>query len=177
MRRQRVRGLRRETRRAVPRDARARAPRRSRDGNDASSDESSPRGSARRRRARLRRGRGRVPPPRSLPVLARVPRRPRVSGAYSLHWSPYDRNGVVNAVPEGLCSAHLSAHPSRSIPDLDAFQLQLTPFNSTPTFARMERPSVSERLPDVGARARADGRARRRVRGVGGRDRAVRRVD
>ena len=31
--------------------------------------------------------------------------------------------------------------PLVSIPDRDAFQLQLTPFNSTPTFARMERPS------------------------------------
>jgi hypothetical protein len=34
----------------------------------------------------------------------------------------------------------LSAHPSLSIPALDAFQLQLTPFNSTPTFACIERP-------------------------------------
>ena len=33
--------------------------------------------------------------------------------------------------------------PSLSIPALDAFQLQLTPFNSTPTFARIERPSVA----------------------------------
>ena len=39
--------------------------------------------------------------------------------------------------------AHLSAQgPSRSIPTrLDAFQLNLTPFNSTPTIACMERPS------------------------------------
>ena len=29
--------------------------------------------------------------------------------------------------------AHLSARPPVSIPALDAFQLQLTPFNSTPT--------------------------------------------
>jgi hypothetical protein len=34
----------------------------------------------------------------------------------------------------------LSTHPSLSIPALDAFQLQLTPFNSTPTFARIKRP-------------------------------------
>jgi hypothetical protein len=31
--------------------------------------------------------------------------------------------------------ACLSAHPSLSIPDLGVFQLQLTPFNSTPTDA------------------------------------------
>ena len=36
----------------------------------------------------------------------------------------------------------LSSHPSLSIPALGAFQLQLTPLNSTPTFARIERPSV-----------------------------------
>jgi hypothetical protein len=29
--------------------------------------------------------------------------------------------------------ASLSAHPSVSIPAIDAFQLRLTPFNSTPT--------------------------------------------
>ena len=29
--------------------------------------------------------------------------------------------------------AHISAHTSLSTPDLDAFQLHLTPFNSTPT--------------------------------------------
>ena len=40
----------------------------------------------------------------------------------------------------------LSAHPSLSIPALDAFQRQLTPFNSTPTFARIKRPSASERV-------------------------------
>jgi len=58
----------------------------------------------------------------------------------STHWSPYDRVRVVNADPSGLCPASLSAHhPSLSIPALDAFQLHLTPFNSTPTFARMER--------------------------------------
>jgi len=58
----------------------------------------------------------------------------------SIHWSPYDRVGVVDADPEGLCPAFLSPHPSLSIPALGAFQLQLTPFNSTPTLACMERP-------------------------------------
>jgi hypothetical protein len=38
----------------------------------------------------------------------------------------------------------LSAHTTVSIPVLDAFQLLLTPFNSTPTFACMERPSATE---------------------------------
>ena len=38
----------------------------------------------------------------------------------------------------------LSAHPSLSIPVLDAFQLQLTPLNSTPTSLRMERPSETD---------------------------------
>jgi U3 small nucleolar RNA-associated protein 10 len=42
----------------------------------------------------------------------------------SIHWSPYDRVGAVNADPEGLCPAHLSAHPSLSIPALGAFQLR-----------------------------------------------------
>jgi hypothetical protein len=60
--------------------------------------------------------------------------------ARSIHWSPYDRVGVMNADPEGLLPSSLFAHPSLSIPDLDAFELQLTPLNSTPTFARMERP-------------------------------------
>jgi phenylpropionate dioxygenase-like ring-hydroxylating dioxygenase large terminal subunit len=42
--------------------------------------------------------------------------------------------------------ACLSAQgPSLSIPVLDAFQRQLTPFNSTPTFARIERPRVRDR--------------------------------
>ena len=42
----------------------------------------------------------------------------------------------------------LSAQPSLSIPThLDAFQRQLTPFNSTPTFARMERPSARSSSP------------------------------
>ena len=59
----------------------------------------------------------------------------------SIHWSPYDPVGVVNAVPYGLLPACLCAHTSLSIPALDAFQLQLTPMNSTPTFARTERPS------------------------------------
>jgi hypothetical protein len=35
----------------------------------------------------------------------------------------------------------LSAHPTLSIPALDAFQLHLTPLNFTPTVARTERPS------------------------------------
>ena len=40
-------------------------------------------------------------------------------------WSPYDRVRVVNAVPEGLCPARLSAQgPSLSTPALDAFQLR-----------------------------------------------------
>jgi hypothetical protein len=62
-------------------------------------------------------------------------RRRVVQGASISHWSPYDRVGVVNADPEGLCPAHLSAPgPSLSIPThRDAFQLQLTPFNYTPT--------------------------------------------
>ena len=59
----------------------------------------------------------------------------------SIHWFPYDRIGVVNADSQGLLPASLSSHPSVSIPThLDAFQLHLTPFNSTPLFARMERP-------------------------------------
>ena len=42
----------------------------------------------------------------------------------SVHWSPYDRVRVVNADPEGLFPASLSAQgPSLSIPALDAFQL------------------------------------------------------
>ena len=46
-------------------------------------------------------------------------------GAFSLHWSPYDRVGVVNAVPYGLCPACLSAQgPSLSMPAFDAFQLR-----------------------------------------------------
>ena len=72
--------------------------------------------------------------------------------------------------------AHLSAHPSLSIPALDAFQLQLTPFNSTPTFACMERPSGSSALHHapplepgtllaVVARATASVRARARAEG------------
>jgi hypothetical protein len=39
--------------------------------------------------------------------------------------------------------AHLSAHISLSIPALDAFQLHLTPFNSTPTFARIRAQNVT----------------------------------
>ena len=70
-------------------------------------------------------------------IAARVE---RVGGVRSTHWSPYDRVRVVNADPLGLYPSHLSAHPSLSISAHDAFQLQLTPFNSTPTFACMERP-------------------------------------
>jgi hypothetical protein len=41
------------------------------------------------------------------------------------HRSPYDRVGAVNADPQGLSPAHLSAHTSLSlIPALDAFQLR-----------------------------------------------------
>ena len=58
----------------------------------------------------------------------------------SIHWFPYDRVRVVNAVSYGLLPASLCAHPTVSIPVLDAFQRQLTPFNSTPTFACIERP-------------------------------------
>jgi 16S rRNA (guanine(966)-N(2))-methyltransferase RsmD len=60
--------------------------------------------------------------------------------ARSIHWSPYDPVRVVNADPYGLFPACLSAHPSLSIPALDAFQLQLTPMNSTPPSLCMERP-------------------------------------
>ena len=44
--------------------------------------------------------------------------------------------------------SHLSAHPSLSIPALGAFQLQLTPFNSTPTFATITKADVDA----IGAR-------------------------
>ena len=70
--------------------------------------------------------------PREIEKLAQV---------RSIHWFPYDRVGDVDADPYGLLAASLSAHPTLSIPALDPFQLQLTPFNSTPTFARMERPA------------------------------------
>ena len=62
-------------------------------------------------------------------LLTLVPIRPRRRG---------ERRSLRTFLP-----AHLSAHPSLSIPThLDAFQLHLTPFNSTPTFARMDlRPS------------------------------------
>ena len=62
--------------------------------------------------------------------------------ARPIHWSPYDRVRVVNADPQGLLPSPLSAHTSLTIPARDAFQLQLTPLNSTPTFARIERPSA-----------------------------------
>ena len=48
---------------------------------------------------------------------------------------------MVNAVSEGLLPSCLSAHPFLSIPARDAFQLQLTPMNFTPTFACIERHS------------------------------------
>ena len=66
------------------------------------------------------------------------------------HWSPYDRVRVVNADPQGLffLAAHLSAQgPSLSIPTHTPRRLStplLTPFNSTPTYARTERPGVRE---------------------------------
>jgi len=64
--------------------------------------------------------------------------------ARSIHWFPYDRAGEVDADPQGLYfPACLSAQgPPLSIPALDAFQLHLTPLNSTPTSLRMERPAV-----------------------------------
>ena len=98
------------------------------------------------------------------------------SQARSIHWSPYDPVGVVNVDPYGLSiPACLSAHPSRSIPALGAFQLQLTPLNSTPTFACMERPSGSRRAPEVSRRRAHPGRHRggvqRRARRAG--ERAV----
>ena len=64
------------------------------------------------------------------------------------HRSPYDRVGVVHADPQGLLPPFLSAHTSLTIPTrLDAFQLHLTPFNSTPTFARtLERTSSAPRI-------------------------------
>ena len=90
----------------------------------------------------------------------------------SIHWSPYDRVGVVNADPQGLLPSSLSAHTSVSIPThLDAFQLHLTPLNSTPIFARMERPRERgpgrPRRPSTRAgrhRPRRRGRGRRRAR-------------
>jgi hypothetical protein len=42
-----------------------------------------------------------------------------------------------------ILPSSLSAHPSLSIPALDAIRLQLTPMNSTPTSLCMERPSAS----------------------------------
>jgi len=64
------------------------------------------------------------------------------------HRSPYDRVGVVHADPQGLLPLFLSAHTSLTIPTrLDAFQLHLTPFDSTPTFARtLERTSSAPRI-------------------------------
>ena len=59
---------------------------------------------------------------------AKTVRETLMSGAFSSHWSPYDRVGVVHAAPRGLFlfPAHLSAHhPSLTIPThLDAFQLR-----------------------------------------------------
>ncbi|EEH53805.1 uncharacterized protein MICPUCDRAFT_51535 [Micromonas pusilla CCMP1545] len=56
----------------------------------------------------------------------------------------------------GLLPAYLSAHPPLSIPTLGAFQRHLTPLNSTPTFACMERPGgapvrVAPAPPDASA--------------------------
>jgi hypothetical protein len=58
----------------------------------------------------------------------------------------------------------LSAHPSVSIPALGAFQLQLTPFNSTPTFARIERPSDGGEENGGGDENGGGGRRRRMMR-------------
>ena len=80
----------------------------------------------------------------------------RVIQARSIHWSPYDRVGEVDADPKGLCPAILSAHSTLSIPALDAFQLLLTPFNSTPTFACMEWPSEGLGALHAGAKERGD---------------------
>ena len=41
----------------------------------------------------------------------------------------------------------LSAHPSLSIPALGAFQLHLTPFNSTPTSLVWNGPQIDDRAP------------------------------
>eukprot|EP00982_Pelagococcus_subviridis_P014323 31318-Pelagococcus_subviridis.AAC.9 len=69
----------------------------------------------------------------------------RLSGAFChVHWSPYDRVRVVHAVPGGLFLACLSAHSSLSIPARDAFQLHLTPFNSTPTLDPQFAPDAPE---------------------------------
>jgi hypothetical protein len=55
----------------------------------------------------------------------------------------------------------LSAQPPLSVPAIDAFQRQLTPLNSTPTFARIERTSRR------GWYARVENNAWRPVRDVG----------
>ena len=76
-------------------------------------------------------------------ALREEARRQKIEVRSPSHWSPYDPVRVVNADPLGFFPAHLSAHrPSLSTPAIDAFQLHLTPFNSPPTFARMERPRV-----------------------------------
>jgi hypothetical protein len=63
--------------------------------------------------------------------------------SYLLHRSPYGRVGAVNADPRGLLPSSLSAYVTVSIHDLDAFRLQPTPFNFTPTSLRTDpRPSV-----------------------------------
>ena len=48
------------------------------------------------------------------------------------HTTPFAR---WTPILKDFCPAHLSARPSLSIPAIDAFQLHLTPMNSTPTFA------------------------------------------
>eukprot|EP00982_Pelagococcus_subviridis_P015243 31386-Pelagococcus_subviridis.AAC.8 len=54
-----------------------------------------------------------------------------------------------------LFPARLSAQPSLSIPALDAFQLQPTPLNSTPTFARRRGSTTRRRSSRDTARIRA----------------------
>ena len=91
-----------------------------------------------------------IEPHRSPPPGARVFVRKRASlvfpaylGAFSFTLVPIRprRRGERRSL-RTFARRRLSAQgPSRSIPALDAFQLpSLTPFNSTPTFARTERP-------------------------------------
>jgi hypothetical protein len=65
--------------------------------------------------------------------------------SYLLHRSPYGRVGAVNADPRGLLPSSLSAYVTVSIHDLDAFRLQPTPFNFTPTSLRSLRTDFSSR--------------------------------
>ena len=53
------------------------------------------------------------------------------------HTTPFAR---WTPILKDFCRRLSPPTPSFSIPPIDAFQLQLTPFNRTPTFARMERP-------------------------------------